>query len=77
MSPLLAFRESVLAFSVGMLGGAAGSFYMARSVWQRARIQGDTTMQQVSELRSLHGLVDEAPRPQVCTRLQRAHAHHT
>lgn len=62
---LVAFRESVLAFSAGALGGAAGSFYVARHMWQRARLQGDEAEKQISDLRVLHGVTDEPPPQQV------------
>ena len=58
---MFAVRESILSFGTGLVGGAWGTFFIARSVWQTAQAQVDDTDRYCAQLRSLHGAVDEEP----------------
>ena len=58
---MFALRESILSFGTGLVGGAWGTFFIARSVWQTAQAQVDDTDRYCAQLRSLHGAVDEEP----------------
>jgi hypothetical protein len=61
-SAVLAFREAVLAGATGIAAGAAGTFVVARSVWEHAQAHADTIDRCTLELAALQGKSEEAPR---------------
>jgi hypothetical protein len=65
MGTMMAFRESVLAFSTGAAAGAFGTFFLARSVWQHAQLHGESIDEAIAELSDPHGKGDNFARRQV------------
>ena len=47
-------RAAILAYSTGLAAGAAGSFFVGRTIWYRAQAQGDAA-DRVYVLRGAYG----------------------
>lgn len=61
---VLAFRETILAFSTGLGAGAASTFVLVKDIYERAEAQCEAADARIVELRRLQGVNDETPRRQ-------------